>query len=82
MTTQGWLLAVLIEALIALGMLAWREYVHDRERTELMDRLMARNFDEYAERRSEQPPGRAHSWLRRANERTWAKLPAPEEDEQ
>lgn len=82
MTTEGWLVAVLLEAVVFLTALWWREKVHDSERQALLDRLMARDFQEYQESLTEKMAGGARSWLRRAYEKggVQQKLPSPDEE--
>ena len=82
MSTAQWLLVVFLEAVLAAVALAWREKTHDRERKDLLDRLMAKDYSEYHESRQPAAPGGVRNWLRRETEKhgIGQKLPGPEEE--
>jgi len=47
-----------------LALWAWREYQHDQERRDLYNRLMARDYTEYANA-GRPPPGKVRNFIRR-----------------
>lgn len=69
MRSEFWLLAMLVEALLSWAVLVWRERVHDRERQDLLDRLMARDYNQYREGQEENSSGAVRNWLRGKSEK-------------
>lgn len=69
MRSEFWLLAMVIEASVAVALLVWRDRVHDRERRDLLNRLMAGDYTRYRTGEEENPPGAVRNWLRDKSEK-------------
>lgn len=66
----------MVEALCGVAVLIWRERVNDRERRDLLNRLMAGDYTRYRTGEEENPPGAVRNWLREKSEK--AKGPGKE----